>query len=112
MFLYPYFYYLCKINTMKIKNVKDLLNSQLPCKACCNLYTFDITVNYIKSTALYEASNNDAADLLPFNDAGRSGSSAIHYINWLEIDGENVLDTESLYTDCFRNRFTETSIAQ
>lgn len=95
----------------QIKNIKDLVSSMKPCKSCCNLYEFTTTVNFIKDSSLYAALNTDAADLLPFDDAGRTGANAVHYINWLMVDNENALNTNSLYTDCFRNRFTETSLS-
>lgn len=77
---------------------------------CCDLYSYEVGIAFVDSAAPYAYKNTDTADLLPFNDPGRSGASSIHYINWLEVDGFNVFGNTNLHTDSFRRMFTHDSV--
>lgn len=93
---------------MKIKRLKDIIKKE-NCKSCCNcnLYSFKADLVYVKrGTADYEE-NSDVVDLLPYNHADRIAGGAVHYINWMYIDDENVFGTDNIFTDAFRNRFNE-----
>jgi len=76
---------------------------------CCDLYSYEGHVTFVGDGAAYVAKNSDAADLLGYNVAGRSGASSVHYFNWMEVGGVNIFNNVNLHTDAFRNRFTADS---
>lgn len=94
----------------QIEYLRFLMSNKCAGGKCCDLYMYETNVIYIADGASYASKNTDAADLLAYNAAGRSGNTAVHYINWFEVDGFNVFGNVDLHTDTFRKNFTHGSI--
>lgn len=97
----------CKLKT---KVLKSQPISSLEFTAY-SVFKYSAYVLFAKSNHPVYSSFSDATDLTPFNSAQRNISSgALHYINWLEINGQDILGHQSLQTDTFRIEFQDISI--